>query len=177
MADANVERDYSEFHRRVEAYVADVEAHLKLPADTVGSISSDNDFVFVLKMCGVIEPLIKEAVRATKVTISAKPQPPCWRATAVLKLCSAAQSSSQIESSSRLSWRMLTSSTVICFGSDGRLDLDDDALQINDCLSGLNALEFELTLCSRVSIARRFDVLCVANGCVEGFRVKPHGKK
>ena len=30
------EEDYSEFHRRIEAYVADVEAHLKLPAGTVG---------------------------------------------------------------------------------------------------------------------------------------------
>jgi hypothetical protein len=65
MADANIEEDYSEFHRRIEAYVTDVEAHLKLPAGTVGflSTSRDSDFVFVLKMCGVIEPLLKEAVR------------------------------------------------------------------------------------------------------------------
>ena len=59
------EEDYSEFHRRIEAYVADVEAHLKLPAGTVGFLGTalDSDFVFVLKMCGVIEPLLKEAVR------------------------------------------------------------------------------------------------------------------
>jgi hypothetical protein len=65
MADANTEKDYSEFHRRIETYVADVEAHLKLPAGTVGFLgtSRDSDFVFVLKMCGVIEPLVKEAVR------------------------------------------------------------------------------------------------------------------
>jgi len=65
MADANTEEDYSEFHRRIETYVADVEAHLKLPAGTVGFLgtSRDSDFVFVLKLCGVIEPLAKEAVR------------------------------------------------------------------------------------------------------------------
>src|SRR6516165_9554573 len=65
MADANTEKDYSEFHRRVETYVTDVEAHLKLPAGTVGFLgtSRDSDFVFVLKMCGVIEPVVKEAVR------------------------------------------------------------------------------------------------------------------
>lgn len=65
MSDANKEEDYSEFHRRIESYVGDVEAHLKLPAGTVGFLgtSRDSDFVFVLKMCGVIEPLVKEAVR------------------------------------------------------------------------------------------------------------------
>ena len=65
MTDANTEKDYSEFHRRIESYVNDVEAHLKLPAGTVGFLSTprDTDFVFVLKMCGVIEPLLKEAVR------------------------------------------------------------------------------------------------------------------
>jgi hypothetical protein len=65
MADANTEEDYSEFHRRIETYVAEVEAHLKLPAGTVGFLgtSRDSDFVFVLKLCGVIEPLAKEAVR------------------------------------------------------------------------------------------------------------------
>ncbi len=65
MSDANTEVDYSEFHRRIEAYVADVEAHLKLPAGTVGFLgtSRDSDFVFVLKICGVIEPLVREAVR------------------------------------------------------------------------------------------------------------------
>jgi hypothetical protein len=65
MADTNTEEDYSEFHRRIETYVADVETHLKLPAGTVGFLgtSRDSDFVFVLKMCGVIEPLVKEAGR------------------------------------------------------------------------------------------------------------------
>jgi hypothetical protein len=45
--------------------VTDVETHLNLPPGTVGFLgaSRDSDFVFVLKMCGVIEPLIKEAVR------------------------------------------------------------------------------------------------------------------
>jgi hypothetical protein len=65
MVDANTEEDYSEFHRRIETYVTDVETHLNLPPGTVGFLgaSRDSDFVFVLKMCGVIEPLIKEAVR------------------------------------------------------------------------------------------------------------------
>jgi hypothetical protein len=65
MPDTNTDQDYSEFHRRIETYVADVEAHLKLPDGTVGFLGSsrDSDFVFVLKMCGVIEPLLKEAVR------------------------------------------------------------------------------------------------------------------
>src|SRR5262245_45462532 len=65
MTDSNTEEDFSEFHRRIETYVADVEAHLKLPVGTVGFLgtSRDSDFVFVLKMCGVIEPLVKEAVR------------------------------------------------------------------------------------------------------------------
>ena len=65
MADANTEEDYSEFHRRIETYVAAVEAHLRLPTGTVGFLgtSHDSDFVFVLKMCGVIEPVMKEAVR------------------------------------------------------------------------------------------------------------------
>jgi hypothetical protein len=64
MADANTEVDYSEFHRRIETYVAEIEAHLKIPAGTVGILGwGDSDFVFVLKMCGVIEPLVREAVR------------------------------------------------------------------------------------------------------------------
>jgi hypothetical protein len=63
MADTNVEWD--EFLGRMEAYVAHVEEHLKLSAGTVGILGTrqDSDFVFVLKMCGIIEPLIKEAVR------------------------------------------------------------------------------------------------------------------
>ena len=36
MADTSTEENYSEFHQRIEAYVGDVEAHLKLPAGTVG---------------------------------------------------------------------------------------------------------------------------------------------
>jgi hypothetical protein len=65
MTDVSAEKDYFEFHRRIEAYVAEVEEHLKLPAGTVGFLgtSGDSDFVFVMKMCGVIEPLVKEAVR------------------------------------------------------------------------------------------------------------------
>jgi hypothetical protein len=59
------EKDYSEFYRRIETYVAEVETHLKLPDGTVGFLgaSRDSDFVFVMKVCGVIEPLVKEAVR------------------------------------------------------------------------------------------------------------------
>jgi hypothetical protein len=65
MADTNTEKDYADFHQRIETYVGAVEAHLKLPDGTVGFLgtSRDSDFVFVLKMCGVIEPLLKEAVR------------------------------------------------------------------------------------------------------------------
>jgi hypothetical protein len=65
MANTNTEKDYADFHQRIETYVGAVEAHLKLPDGTVGFLgtSRDSDFVFVLKMCGVIEPLLKEAVR------------------------------------------------------------------------------------------------------------------
>jgi hypothetical protein len=65
MTDALTENDYSKFHRRIENYVAEIEAHLRLPAGTVGLLgtSKDSDFVFVMKVHGVIEPLLKEAVR------------------------------------------------------------------------------------------------------------------
>jgi hypothetical protein len=65
MTNEVTEKDYSEFHRRIEDYVAEVEAYMKLPAGTVGLLgtSKDSDFVFVMKMYGVIEPLLKEAVR------------------------------------------------------------------------------------------------------------------
>jgi hypothetical protein len=52
-----------EFHRRIEQYVTDAENHLKVPHGTIGWTISETDFVFVLKMCGVLEPLIREAVR------------------------------------------------------------------------------------------------------------------
>jgi hypothetical protein len=63
MADESAEKDYSEFHSRIEAYVAEIEKHLNVPAGTVGGTYNDTDFVFVLKMCGIIEPLVKEAIR------------------------------------------------------------------------------------------------------------------
>ena len=52
MADTSTEEDYSEFHRRIETYVIEVEAHLKLPDGTVGFLDTprDSDFVFVLKV-------------------------------------------------------------------------------------------------------------------------------
>ena len=55
--------DYSEFHQRIEKYIKDAETYLKLPADAIGNTWFESDFGFVLKMCGVIEPLLKEAVR------------------------------------------------------------------------------------------------------------------
>jgi hypothetical protein len=63
MADASAEK-LSELRHRIEAYAADIEAHLKVPAGTIRGASMDTDFVFVLKMWGVIEPLVKEAVQA-----------------------------------------------------------------------------------------------------------------
>jgi len=75
MSEANT-KDYSEFNRRVETYVGEVEAHLRLPTGTVGSLITDSDFVFVLKMCGVIEPLVKEAVREIARPLNALKQPP-----------------------------------------------------------------------------------------------------
>ena len=53
----------SEFHARIEKYVKDAEVYLKLPPDAIGNTWFESDFGFVLKMCGVIEPLLKEAVR------------------------------------------------------------------------------------------------------------------
>jgi hypothetical protein len=55
--------DYSDFHARIEKYVKDAEAHLKLPPDAIGNTWFESDFGFVLKVCGVVEPLMKEAVR------------------------------------------------------------------------------------------------------------------
>ena len=52
-----------QFHKDIEQYIADAETHMQLPPSTIGNAWFDNDFVFVLKMCGVIEPLLKEAVR------------------------------------------------------------------------------------------------------------------
>jgi hypothetical protein len=60
MADAD---EPKEFHARIEKYVRDAEAHLKLPADAIGNTWFESDFGFVVKMCAVIEPLLKEAVR------------------------------------------------------------------------------------------------------------------
>jgi hypothetical protein len=34
-----------------------------LPPNTIASIVDDNDFLFVVKMCAVIEPLLRQAVR------------------------------------------------------------------------------------------------------------------
>src|SRR5262245_26916119 len=55
--------EYEAFHQRIEHYVTRAEQHLRVPLGTIGGTIGDTDFVFVLKMCGVIEPLIREAVR------------------------------------------------------------------------------------------------------------------
>jgi hypothetical protein len=57
------EADYRAFQTRIEKYISDAEAHLKLPAGTIGNTIHENDFLFVVKMCAVVEPLLKEAVR------------------------------------------------------------------------------------------------------------------
>jgi hypothetical protein len=87
MVDTNTDKDYSEFHRRIETYVGDVEAHLKLPDGTVGFLGSsrDSDFVFVLKMCGVIEPLLKEAVRESIRRAIEHPKTATSRSEALMK--------------------------------------------------------------------------------------------
>ena len=60
---AVIDANNSEFHARIEKYVKDAETYLKLPPNTIGDTWFESDFGFVLKMCGVIEPLLKEAVR------------------------------------------------------------------------------------------------------------------
>jgi len=52
-----------EFHARIEQYIRAAEAHMNLPHNTIAGILADNDFLFVVKMCAVIEPLLREAVR------------------------------------------------------------------------------------------------------------------
>jgi ribosome-associated translation inhibitor RaiA len=52
-----------EFNARISQYMTDAEVHLKLPSGTITGARDESDFLFVVKMCAVLEPLIKEAVR------------------------------------------------------------------------------------------------------------------
>jgi|SRR5689334_8043628 len=51
-----------EIREQIAQYVRDAEKHLGLPENAIANSERDSDFVFVLKMCGVIEPLMKQAV-------------------------------------------------------------------------------------------------------------------
>ena len=51
------------FVELIEQYVRDAEAHMKLPDGTISNAWEDSDFLYVVKMCAVLEPLLKEAVR------------------------------------------------------------------------------------------------------------------
>ncbi len=62
-ADKPTNLELKELQERIEKYVRDAERHLNLPPDAIGNIWYESDYGFVLKMCGVIEPLLKEAVR------------------------------------------------------------------------------------------------------------------
>jgi hypothetical protein len=55
--------DNTEFLKRIQQYVQDAEAHMALADGTISSAMNDSDFLFVVKMCAVLEPLLKEAVR------------------------------------------------------------------------------------------------------------------
>jgi hypothetical protein len=59
----NSEKDRNEFHARIERYVQNAEKHLRVPAGTIGSTVQDTDFVKIIKMCGAVEPLLRDAVR------------------------------------------------------------------------------------------------------------------
>lgn len=55
--------DGTDFLKRIQQYVQEAEAHLALADGTISSTMKDSDFLFVVKMCAVLEPLLKEAVR------------------------------------------------------------------------------------------------------------------
>jgi hypothetical protein len=55
---------YADFHRRIEQYVSRTEAYLKVPHGTIWALHSDNDFVFTIKVFGIVEPLLKETIRS-----------------------------------------------------------------------------------------------------------------
>jgi len=57
------EAQFSDFHRRMEQYITDADGFLNVPHGTIATTFSDPDFVFVIKMCGVVEPLLRKAVR------------------------------------------------------------------------------------------------------------------
>jgi len=55
--------DPDDFNAHIQQYVKDAEVHLELPPGTITNTLLESDFQFVVKMCAVIEPLLKEAVR------------------------------------------------------------------------------------------------------------------
>jgi hypothetical protein len=52
-----------DFNARIQKYVQDAEAHMDLAPGTISNTGLESDFLFVVKMCAVIEPLLREAVR------------------------------------------------------------------------------------------------------------------
>jgi hypothetical protein len=52
-----------EFLTRIQQYVRDAEIHMALAEGTISNTLHDSDFLFVVKMYAVLEPLLKEAVR------------------------------------------------------------------------------------------------------------------
>jgi hypothetical protein len=55
--------DGTEFLKRIDQYVRDAEKHMALADGTISGTFDDSDFLFVVKICAVLEPLLKEAVR------------------------------------------------------------------------------------------------------------------
>jgi hypothetical protein len=55
--------ELEEFHRRIESQVHGAEDHLKIPHGSIWAVTSDNDFVCILKTYGIVEPLLKEMIR------------------------------------------------------------------------------------------------------------------
>jgi hypothetical protein len=56
-------KDDIEFLKQIQQYVRDAEAHMALADGTISSTLGDSDFLFVVKMCAVLEPLLKETAR------------------------------------------------------------------------------------------------------------------
>jgi hypothetical protein len=60
---SDMSRAAEDFHKRIQQYVRDAEAHMNVPTGTISGTLNDSDFLFVVKMCAVIEPLLREVVR------------------------------------------------------------------------------------------------------------------
>jgi hypothetical protein len=52
---------HAEFVERMGQYVRDAESHMELPDGTISNAWRDTDFLYVVKMCAVLEPLERSA--------------------------------------------------------------------------------------------------------------------